>query len=259
MQGQSDYTPLKQKHISGILRTCQYGLNPKEWSHDDVLFVDCTAGSGYTEDGQEGSPLIVNGFARTSYVEKFKHLCCEIDKKDFQKLKNHAGKLKNATIEQGDYRDIAPAWLDAQNNKKPALGIIYCDPNGARDLLHGVDMFKSIAADRRFSGMDFLFHFSLHAYKRNHEAGTIWADKDIIAVTDELASFKKYAYLRLPTGRWQWVIMHLLNTDKVKPEWKTEKVIAYEQWKAEQAKHMQRGLFDQPDLMTPLTETMQSI
>lgn len=244
MHGQSDYTPLKQKHVINILESCREGLKPKNWTHKDVLFVDCTAGGGYSQDGSEGSPLLINGFARKNYNESFRHLCCENDYLTFLTLKRHESKLKNATLEYGDYCDIVPSWLSQQNVRDPAMGIVYCDANGAKDLLRGMNVFRAISADRRFCRMDFLFHWSMTAYNRNHGAGYTWARKELIEVTDELVSLKKFAFMRQPVDRWQWAIMHLINTDKVSSESKKERILPYSVWRDGQTVKPQLDLFE---------------
>jgi hypothetical protein len=247
MHGQSEYTATKQKHVMGILNTCQHALKPKSWTHKEVIFIDCTAGSGCTNEGEEGSPLIINRFAATHYGSDFKHLCCEKDAATYAKLLTHSGKMRNVSILCGDYANLIPGWLASQNVRSPAMGVIYCDANGAKDLIDGFDVFRQIADSRLFKCVDLLFHWSLTAYNRNRGAGYKWADDHILKIMDRLVSLKKYAYMRLPVDKHRWVIMHLLNTDKISSVWRSERIVPYQEWRENQATEDQMDLFD--DLM----------
>lgn len=242
--GQSEYTATKQKHVMGILETCKHGLKPKDWTHENVLFIDCTAGSGYTEEGDEGSPLIINRFAVENYRLNFRHLCCEKDPDIYSQLSRHTNKLYNASVLCGDYANIIPGWLTGLNISRPAMGIVYCDANGAKDLVCGIDIFRRMAESRLFRCVDFLFHWSLTAYNRNRGAGYSWADEHILKVMDNLVALKKHAYMRLPMAKHRWVIMHLLNTDKVNLTWRSEKIVPYQEWRSGQASEDQMELFD---------------
>lgn len=231
--GQSSYTPTKQKHLSGILNTNAHAWNPltndkPRWAHPEVIMIDCTSGNGHDEHGEPGSPLIINGWAKQSYGTNFRQLCCERTAQSFARLWHED--MSQADVVQGSYQDIAPRWLEQLNITRPALGFIYCDPNGAKDLIDGLQFFRWITRDKRFQRLDFIFHWSMNAYNRNAGVGNAWAQEPILQVVNELSSLKRYAYMREPLDKWQWVFMQVINTDKVRPVWKNERILPIAEW-----------------------------
>lgn len=239
MQGQSEYTPTKQKHLSGILKTCEYAWNPlinekPRWFHDEAVFVDCTSGNGRTEEGEPGSPLIINEWATsTSYRGNFRQLCCERVPTSYARLWHED--LHRADVVRGSYQEVIPKWLEELHIQKPVLGFIYCDPNGAKDLVEGLEFFRWLTQRKCFARLDLIFHWSMTAYSRNAGKGNEWAQTPILDVVKELANLKRFAYMREPLEKWQWVFMHVISTDKVKPVWKSERILPYAEWLAEYA------------------------
>lgn len=233
-QGESDYTPTKQKHLTGLLGTCTWAWNPtvngkRDWAHGEVIIIDCTAGSGRDSDGNPGSPLIVNEWAKSSYGTAFRHLCCEQQPSSFSKLWHEP--MVNAEVVRGKYQEVAPQWMEGLKLTRPALGFIYCDPNGAQDLVEGIDFFTWASRHRMFKSLDFIFHWSPNAYKRNAGRGYAWAQRPLQEVVQHLARIKQHAYMRAPMDKWQWVFMHCINTEKVKPVWKSEQIVPYAEWR----------------------------
>ena len=236
MHGQSKYTPTKQRHLSGLLSTSQHAWNPlvngkSTWAHNHVIVIDCTAGNGYDSQGQPGSPIIINQWARQSYGANFKQLCCEQLPTSFAKLWHID--MPGTEVLRGTYQELSPKWLEELKVTKPVLGFVYCDPNGAQDLVEGLDFFRWLVSDRRFNRLDLIFHWSMAAYSRNNGRGNAWAQTPILDVVDELASLKRYVYMREPMDKWQWVFMQMMNTDKVRPVWKSERIMAYADWKVQ--------------------------
>lgn len=236
MHGQSEYTPTKQRHLNGILNTCTHAWNPltngkPSWANSEGIFIDMTAGNGYNEQGEPGSPLIINEWATRNYGANFRQLCCERVPTSYAKLWHID--MPQAEVIRGSYQDVVPAWLESLNITRPALGFVYCDPNGAKDLIDGLPFFKWMMQDRRFRSLDFIFHWSMNAYSRNAGVGNAWAQTPVLDVVGELASLKRYAYMREPMDKWQWVFMQVLNTDKVRPVWKSERILAYADWQAQ--------------------------
>lgn len=267
--GQSEYTPTKQKHLIGLLTTNRYAWNPTvnrkpEWANREIIAIDCTSGTGHTADGESGSPVLINQWARESYGEGFRQLCCEANPQSYVKLRQND--LPNADIQLGKYQDIAPAWLESLGVRKPALGFIYVDPNGAKDLIEGIDFFRWLITHPYFSRLDLIFHWSMNAYSRNAGNGTPWAQTPLLNVVQELARLKRYTFMREPLEKWQWVFMQVLSTDKVSPVWKSERIMSYRQWMDEYAHRFtsdrpdmgQMSFFDQPNQGMPLTVPTQS-
>lgn len=233
MHGQSDYTPTKQRHLRGILDTCAYAWNPlvngkPQWAHPDVVIIDCTSGNGHDERGEPGSPLIINDWAREKYGTGFRQLCCERVPQSYARLWHED--LLQADVVRGSYQEEGLRWLEQLNIRRTALGFIYCDPNGAKDLVDGLQFFRQVAQDRRFQRLDFIFHWSMNAYSRNAGVGNTWAQEPVLNVVKELASLKRHAYMREPLDKWQWVFMQIINTDKVRPVWKNERILPIAEW-----------------------------
>jgi hypothetical protein len=236
MHGQSGYTPTKQKHLSGLLNACTHAWNPQTngkpaWAHPEVIIIDCTSGNGHNEQGEPGSPLIINEWAARNYGAHFKQLCCERMPSSFAKLWHID--MPQTDVIRGSYQEVAPQWLDDLKVTRPVLGFVYCDPNGAKDLIEGLPFFRWIMQDRRFCRLDFIFHWSMNAYNRNAGVGNVWAQTPVLDVVGELASLKRYAYMREPVDKWQWVFMQVINTDKVRPIWKSERIVSYTDWKTQ--------------------------
>jgi len=233
MHGQSNYTHTKQEHLSGLLNICTHAWNPlvngkPTWAHPEVVIIDCTSGNGHTEQGDEGSPLLINAWAQRSYGFGFRQLCCERTPTSFVKLTQN--NLSQTDIMLGSYQELVPIWLESLDLKRPALGFVYCDPNGAKDLIEGIDLFAWLARQPRFQCLDFIFHWSMNAYSRNAGVGNEWAQTPLLDVVHRLAMMKRHAYMREPLDKWQWVFMQILNTSKVRPIWPNERVLAYADW-----------------------------
>lgn len=268
--GQSEYTPTKQKHLIGMLDLCSHAYNPgvngkARWANPDVIVIDGTSGTGHTATGELGSPLLINQWASKNYRGNFRQLCCEANPQSYVRLRQNT--LANADIQLGKYQELAPAWLESLDLQKPALGFVYIDPNGAKDLIEGIDFFRWLVQHPRFSRIDLIFHWSMNAYSRNAGSGTDWAQAPLLKVVDELAYLKRYAFMREPLEKWQWVFMQLMNTDKVSHIWKSEQIVSYPEWKDKYASRFaekqpgeeQLSFFDLPNQVTPLTEAMPSI
>ena len=234
-QGQSDYTPTKQKHLVGILNTCTSAWNPTinekpGWAHQEVIMIDCTAGSGRNRENNEaGSPILINEWATASYGMAFRQLCCEQRPNGVKDLSLEP--MTNADILCGRYQDVAPQWMKSLKLTKPALGFIYCDPNGAQDLVEGLKFFAWAANHPRFKYLDFIFHWSFTAYKRN-EKRYEWSRFSLREVVDYIATIKRRAFVRQPINQWQWVFMHCINTRELKGEWESERIFEYSEWKS---------------------------
>lgn len=229
MQGQSEYTPTKQNHLRGLLKIGSRGWNPvdKPWAHDTTLIVDCTAGSGHSDEGEDGSPLIINRFF-AGQNHPFRQLCCEQTPSSFGKLT--LNDLVNTDLIPGRYQDSAWEWLEQQDVAKPALGFLYCDPNGAKDLLEGRDLFQRVSRDPRFARLDLIFHWSLTAYMRNFGANVTWANDQLANIINNLRQFKRYAIMREPVSKHQWVVMYLHNSDKINGTWRSEGFLPADEW-----------------------------
>lgn len=233
--GQSPYTPTKQKHLNGLLSMFESAWNPtindkQTWAHRDVICIDCTSGSGHADTGEIGSPLIINQWAIGAYGYDFQQLCCERTPQSYVKLTDNS--LPQTTLKLGDYRDEVQAWLRQLDISLPkrALGFVYCDPNGVKDLLDGLSFFQWVASEPRYERLDFIFHWSLTAYQRNFGASTAWANDQLIDIINALLGLKRFAIIREPMGNPRWVIMYLHNSGKVDGRWRKEGFLPADEW-----------------------------
>jgi hypothetical protein len=65
MHGQSDYTPLKQTQLKSLLDACYWAWDKSHsFASPQRYFIDCMAGSGFDEQGNQGSPLILQDYAK---------------------------------------------------------------------------------------------------------------------------------------------------------------------------------------------------
>jgi hypothetical protein len=188
---------------------------------------------GHASTGEPGSPYILHQFGMRHLHGQFRLLCCEHNGISARRLLACQDELPRAEIQHGRYQDLILPWLDTLDIPRTQLplGLVYCDPNGAKDLKEGYDIFHTLAWSRRWRRLDFLFHFSLTAYKRSAGVGLAWADTDVSSMVDTLAALKTYTYMRELRTPWQWVLMHGLNTAKVTPVWKKEGITRYADWR----------------------------
>ena len=224
MHGQSEYTQIKQKHLRGILKIGRYGWSPKSWTHTESIIIDCTSGNGKTEKGDDGSPIIINRFFTESKYP-FRQLCCEQNSSSFAKLQQTE---INADFRLGKYQDTVIEWLNNLQISKKAMGFLYCDPNGAKDLLDGYDLFQELANTELYKCMDFVFHWSLTAYQRNFGAGI--NKEELSLILERLLTLKKRAVIRKPAGKHRWVIMYMLNTSEIDAKWSKEGFLPANEW-----------------------------
>ena len=233
MHGQSEYTPTKQDHLRGLLTIGTHGWNPLtkidrgiRWTHHEALFVDCTSGNGRDEQGNDGSPLIINEhFRRVGYP--FRQLCCEQQASSFVRLQQTG---IDVDFRLGKYEEVASGWLDLQNVTKPAMGFFYCDPNGVKDLLDGYDFFRKVSADDRYKRMDLIFHWSVTAYERSCGKKLKWANDELIGIIKQILSLKKYAIMRDKLKSHGWIFMYLHNSDKIDGRWRKEGFLPADEW-----------------------------
>lgn len=239
MQGQSVYyTPEKQQHIRGV-----FGISLGTWQrqcHTRKIFImDCTAGSGRDDSGNDGSPLILNKDAVALLGNKgFVHGLVEADKKSYRELARIP--LKNATIFNDDYKNVVPDWLKKAGANHGSMGLIYADANGAKDLILGYEMFQQVLYT--YPRIDLMIHFSLTAVDRNranfnsekqkNRNSFKWAAEDSLTVMDKFSGLRSNCWIRYPRTHHRWVIMYLIGTSKVQYDWRGI-MTHYRKWRRE--------------------------
>ena len=237
--GQSKHTEQKQRHLQMFLDGGVNGMSSLLYNNrqSGLVVIDATAGKGYTEEGKPGSPLILNRHFTNHFPGRFRQLCCDLKKSHIESLRKID--LTDCDIVQGAYQDIILPWLEALPYE-PIFGMLYCDPNGMKPALDGLDLFRTLQSIFRYRRIDLVFNIQLNAYKRHH--GVIdslykgdppeWLTVPLIEHTDHLAMLKGTTFIRCELGNLQeWIMLYGMNTNKVRQTRRTEGIIPYPEWR----------------------------
>lgn len=247
--GQSDYTPTKQRHLQMFLDASSNGWKtlrdaPKTWQEPSYLVaIDCTAGSGHSDKGAAGSPIIINKHFSTKFGSNFRQLCCEKSKKEYLELRKVP--LANCDVIHGEFQDMIYEWFKHMEWPHRYHGLLYCDDNGITESIHALDVFRALAGSHRFDRIDMLFSLSLNAYKRHAGAGTQaeWLTISLLEHLDNFAGLKKSNFIRSEMGGMlEFVMISGLNTAKVSQTRRTENIVPYEEWRANAEYYLNGGL-----------------
>jgi hypothetical protein len=255
--GQSDYTPIKQRHLQMFLDSSTNGwrtLRDKrvDWQKPSYLVaIDCTAGSGHSDDGEVGSPIIINKHFNNTIGGEFRQLCCEEEKSEYLKLSKIP--LVNCDVVHGSYQEMIFEWLKHIEWSGRFHGLLYCDPNGIKDAIDGTEVFRCLAQSDRFSRIDLLFSVSLNGYKRHSAPGVIektykgerpeWLIPRLIEHLDNFANLKKANFIRSEMGGMlEFVMLSGLNTEKVRQTRRNENIVPYEEWRANAEFYLNGGI-----------------
>lgn len=254
--GQSDYTPIKQKHLQMFLDASSNGWktlrdHPKPWQERSYLVaIDCTAGSGHSEMGEAGSPVIINKHFCRKFGDNFRQLCCEESKEEYLTLSKVP--MVNCDVIHGDYREVIFEWFKHIEWPHRFHGLLYCDPNGFKGATDGMDLFRSLAQSNRFDRIDMLFSVSLNAYKRHKADGVIekiyngitpeWLIPKLITQLDAFASLKQTNFIRSEMGGMlEFVMIYGLNTAKVSQTRRTANIVPYSEWRGNAEYYLNGG------------------
>lgn len=262
VHGQSEYTQEKQRHLQMFLDGCTNGWRTLLMRNPcaGLVIIDCTSGSGHTDDREIGSPILLRRHflqhLGAQYGTRIHQLCCEDNRRNFKTLQA-IDELQGVTIQLGNYRDLVLPWLDALPCE-PLFGLMYCDPNGIKPALDGIPLFRQLQAGARTQRIDLAFNFSLNAYKRHkgvvnslyHGLPPGWLDTSLIDHMDSLASLKRYNYIRCESGHLhEWVMMYGMNTPEVRLTRRTARIIPYSEWRENAEWYLAGGLKVAPEQM----------
>jgi hypothetical protein len=238
--GQSKHTEQKQRHLQMFLDGGVNGWkslllnNPRS----GLAVIDATAGSGYTDEGQAGSPLILNRHFEKHFSGRFHQLCCDKHKGNVEKLQKIP--MVDCEIKRGNYQDMILSWLESLPYQ-PVFGLLYVDVNGIKEALDGIALFQRLRKIVRFQRIDLAFNLQLNAYKRHHAVidslyngvPPEWLKVDLIDHMDSLANFKTTNFIRTELGELQeWVMLYGMHTDKVDLTRRSAGIIPYAEWRA---------------------------
>src|SRR5688500_16239523 len=131
MHGQSaHYTPTKQMQLKSLLEACSYAWDKSHsFASPERYFIDCMAGSGYDEQGNQESQLILQ-----DYAKQFRHpviVWCDIKPKHTRQLEQYQDDTYT-TLLTGAYQ--AEVFNYIKDNLPPnAMGLVYLDDNGCKE------------------------------------------------------------------------------------------------------------------------------
>jgi hypothetical protein len=245
--GQSEYTSDKQAHLRAFLHALTQGWRTQGLLMENGLriAIDCMAGSGKSDDGKDGSPLIINQHFVEKFGDSFRQLCCEAHRPNFDALCQIP--LINTDVVFGDYKQIVPDWLHSLGSRFTLHGLIYTDPNGMIDVLEGMPLFRQLQSANRTNHVDLLFNVSLNAYKRHHKryVNTLdpsyqWAERPLPDILDELATLKQFDFIRKEWGRLEWIMLCGLNAD-LRLTRHTLGIMPYAEWRTNADEYLNGG------------------
>lgn len=216
MQGQSDYTPIKQFDLEAVL-VMLCNIHKKSGR---FFLVDLHAGEGMNMDAAiEGSPIVmlhsvgkVGGKAEIHVVEINKKRADALRRRLRFRQPLFYEKVKaNVHVWHGDNRDITPSIIraidaDARPSPEWARGIVYADPNGIKDL--SVEALERFAL--KFPRMDILVNIAATTIKRARGyRPDLYASMD--DVFKPIRDHRKRLFIREPVGAFQWTMLLFTN------------------------------------------------
>lgn len=249
--GQSKHTQQKQRHLQMFLDGGVNGMSSLLFNnkHSGLAVIDATAGSGFTDQGEAGSPIILNRHFNEHFAGRFRQLCCDKDKGSIDSLSKIG--LTDCDIQHGKYQDLVLPWLDALPYQ-PVFGILYVDVNGIVEALDGFELFHKLRGSILHQRIDLAFNLSLNAYKRHKAPGVIdkiyhgappaWLTVPLIKHMDRLAGLKPRTFIRTEIGKLaEWVMLYGMHTDKVDLTRRSAGIIPYPEWRSSAEYYLNGG------------------
>ena len=213
MHGQSEYTESKQRQLKELLDSCRFAWNNVTWAHPTRLFLDCMAGSGHTEDGEPGSPIIMQNFAQT--MPNAMCVWSDVNRKFTARLAQYAE--PPTQVLTGRYQDVMHEWLDnyarIHRNSK-LMGIVYLDDNGCSQVWND-DGFIDWVMDR-YPYFDVVIHFSETAWRRSNGADFDWATRNsVLEMLNKFLVKKPESVVYAPTNKQLWRLVYGVRSSKM--------------------------------------------
>lgn len=210
MHGQSEYTPLKQAQLKSLLDACTFAWDkPHHWAFPMRFFIDCMAGSGYDDQGNEGSPIILQQFAKQ--FDSPHVVWCEVDSKSFHKLEQYQNDTYT-TMLKGRYQEEVLRFLeDVPSN---AMGLIYLDDNGCKQIWNDDGFLRHVMS--KYPYLDVAVHFSEQAWMRSDGAGIDWAQKtSVMDIFELILSHKPASVVYAPRVKHHWRLVYGVRSGKM--------------------------------------------
>jgi hypothetical protein len=209
MQGQSqDYTPLKQAQLQSLLHACFYAWEKPHGFADPMrLFIDCMAGSGYDNDGNPGSPLILQHCA--IQFDKPQVIWCDTESKYTEKL-NHLANDTYTRVLTGRYQEVVRQEMERY--PRNVMGLVYLDDNGCKQIWNDDGFLEYVL--RNFPLLDIAIHFAEGAWLRNQSLDWV-AEKHVLDVLELILRYKPASVVYAPVVRYNWRLVYGVRSGKM--------------------------------------------
>lgn len=212
MHGQSaTYTPTKQMQLRSLLEACSHAWDrPHTWASPIRFFIDCMAGSGYDEQGNAGSPLILQ-----EYAKQFMHphiVWCDVNPKHTRQLERYQNDTYT-TLLTGTYQ--TEVWRYMKENVPPnAMGLVYLDDNGCKQIWNDNGFLRHVITTYPY--LDIAIHFSEQAWMRSEGAGIDWAERTtVMDVLNLILAHKPEAVVYAPHVKHHWRLVYGVKSGKM--------------------------------------------
>lgn len=156
-----------------------------------LLYIDCFAGKGRFDDGEDGSPLIAEGILseaiQASSVRNPAIKALYVDKEYAGDLAGNLANVVDNIIIKGEYRQV-PAFLE--DHAEPRSNVfLYIDPYGIASL--DMSFFDSLA--ERYPSVEILMNLNTFGFFREacRVFGIEYAD---VESTDDLPERETWSY-----------------------------------------------------------------
>jgi len=136
-------------------------------THKPLKIVDCFAGKGKFDDGEEGSPIMIAKVIheilkkQTSYSNKNIEACF-IEQKYYTNLQENTKFFSNCRVISGNFEDNIASIIENNKNKNSNL-FLYIDPYGIKSL--SFDIFHSLKEMKNLS-TEILMNFNSFGFLR---------------------------------------------------------------------------------------------
>lgn len=206
MHGQSEYTESKQRQLRELLHACRWPWNRVTWAHPTRIFLDCMAGSGHTDEGNPGSPLILQ-----DYAESLNDAMCvwsDVDRKFTTRLTEFA--KPPTQILTGRYQDVMREWLmnySRMHRTSKLMGMVYLDDNGCSQVWNNDGFIDWVTTS--FPYLDVVVHFSETAWRRSNGADFDWATRQtVLDFLNEFLVKKPHSVVYAPKNKQLWRLVY---------------------------------------------------
>lgn len=212
MHGQSrSYTPTKQMQLKSLLESCYYAwAKSHSWASPGRYFIDCMAGSGYDDQGNPGSPLILQEYAKQFWYPII--VWCDIKPKHTSRLETYRNDTYT-TLLTGRYQTEVRNFIDADVPRN-AMGLVYLDDNGCKEIWNDDGFLRHVMSNYLY--LDIAVHFSEQAWMRSDGAGIDWAErKNVMDILQLILDYKPESVVYAPHIKHHWRLVYGCRSGKM--------------------------------------------